>query len=52
LAFTLFMTFHVSDTDIKTKEIRSTALKHAILSYVFGTVIIATTINTIASLGQ
>lgn len=52
LAFTLGMTFQVSDTDIKTKEIRAAALKHSLLSYVFGTVIIATTINTIASLGK
>jgi uncharacterized membrane protein len=52
LAFTLGMTFQVSDTALKTKEIRSAALKHSLLSYVFGTVIIATTINTIASLGK
>lgn len=52
LAFTLGMTFQVSDTALKTKELRKTALQHAMLSYVFGTVIIATTINTIASLGK
>jgi uncharacterized membrane protein len=52
LAFTLGMTFQVSDTDLRTKEIRATALKHALLSYLFGTVIIATTINTLASLSQ
>jgi len=52
LAFTLGMTFQVSDTDLVTKEVRVTALKHALLSYVFGTVIIATTINTLASLSQ
>lgn len=52
LAFTLGMTFQVSDTDLKTKEIRQTALKHAFLSYLFGTIIIATTINTIASLAK
>lgn len=52
LAFTLGMTFQVSDTDLKTKEIRATALKHAMLSYMFGTIIIATTINTIASLAK
>jgi uncharacterized membrane protein len=51
LAFTLGMTFQVSDTGFKTKEFRSTALRHSLLSYVFGTVIIATTINAIASLG-
>lgn len=52
LAFTLGMTFQVSDTNLKTKEMRITALRHALLSYAFGTVIIATTINTLASLSQ
>ncbi len=52
LAFTLGMTFQVSDTALQTKEIRTTALKHALLSYLFGTIIIATTINTIASLAK
>lgn len=50
LAFTIGMTFQVSDTNLQSKEIRATALKHALLSYLFGTVIIATTINTLASL--
>jgi uncharacterized membrane protein len=52
LAFTLGMTFQVSDTALKTKELRATALKQSLLSYVFGTIIIATTINTIASLAK
>ena len=52
LAFTIGMTFQVSDTELTTKDVRKTALKHAMLSYLFGTVIIATTINTIASLGK
>jgi uncharacterized membrane protein len=52
LAFTIGMTFQVSDTDIQTKDLRATILKHALLSYLFGTVIIATTINTLASLSQ
>lgn len=52
LAFTIGMTFQVSDTDLKTKEIRATALRHALLSYIFGTVIIATTINTLGSLSK
>ena len=33
------------DTDLKTKAIRATALRHALLSYMFGAIIIATTIN-------
>lgn len=52
MAFTLGMTFQVSDTSIETPEIRYAALKHTLISYVFGTVIIAATINTIAGLGK
>lgn len=52
LAFTIGMTFQVSDTTLKTQAMRKTALKHALLSYLFGAVIIATTINTLASLGK
>ena len=51
LAFTLGMTFQVSDTDLKTPIIRATALRHALLSYLFGAVIVATTINLVAGLG-
>lgn len=50
LAFTVGMTFQVSDTTIQTKVMRSTVLRQAMLSYLYGTVIIATTINTLASL--
>ncbi len=52
LAFTLGMTYQVSDTDIGTKQIRATALRHALLSYLFGAVIIAATINLIAGLAK
>jgi len=51
LAFTIGMTFQVSDTDLGKPEIRATALKHALLSYLFGAVILAATINLIAGLG-
>jgi len=49
-AFTVGMTFQVSDTDVKAKAIRRTVLRHALLSYLFGVVIIAVTINLVASL--
>jgi uncharacterized membrane protein len=52
LAFTIGMTFQVSDTDLKTKAIRATALRHALLSYLFGAVIIATMINLVAGLAR
>lgn len=50
LAFTLGMTFQVSDTNITTHVMRATALRHALLSFLFGSVILATTINLIAGL--
>ncbi|MFT4471530.1 DUF1345 domain-containing protein [Arthrobacter sulfonylureivorans] len=50
LAFTIGMTFQVSDTTLKTAVARSTALSHALLSYLLGTIVLATTINLIAGL--
>jgi uncharacterized membrane protein len=50
LAFTIGMTFQVSDTDLTTKAIRRIALSHALLSYLFGAVIVAVAINIVASL--
>jgi uncharacterized membrane protein len=44
------MTFQVSDTDISSTTIRRTALKHALLSYLFGAVILATVINLVSQL--
>jgi len=52
LAFTLGMTFQVSDTNISSSAIRATVLRHCLLSYLFGTVIIASTINTIVTLSS
>lgn len=50
LAFTVGMTFQVSDTALRTKEIRRAVLRHALLSYLFGTGILATAINLVAAL--
>lgn len=50
LALTIGMCFQVSDTDLTGKRVRRTALHHALLSYVFGTVIVAVTVNLVASL--
>lgn len=52
VAFTVGMTFQIADTAVSGTEFRKTVLRHAVLSYVFGTVIIATTISLIAGLGQ
>jgi len=50
LAFTIGMTFQVSDTALQNSAIRAVALRHALLSYLFGAVIIATSINLIVGL--
>jgi uncharacterized membrane protein len=50
LAFTIGMTFQVSDTGFKSSQFRKAALRHALISYMFGTVIVATTINLIVGL--
>lgn len=52
LAFTIGMTFQVSDTNLETHKLRATALRHALLSYLFGSVILATTINVVAGLAS
>jgi len=44
------MTFQVSDTNLQTHIIRMTALRHGLLSYLFGSVILATMINLVAGL--
>ena len=50
VAFTVGMTFQVSDTEICLKSIRAAILRHAMLSYLLGAVVLAVTINLIAGL--
>ncbi len=50
VALTIGMTYQVSDTDVTTKSIRRTITRHALLSYVFGTFVVAVTINVVAGL--
>jgi uncharacterized membrane protein len=52
LAFTVGMTYQVSDTEIGVTSIRATVLRHALLSYLLGAVVLAVTINLIAGLGS
>jgi uncharacterized membrane protein len=52
LAFTVGMTFQVSDTAITSKEIRRTVLRHAWLSFPLLAVIIAASINLISGLAS
>lgn len=51
-AFTIGMTYQVSDSQVTNQKIRSTVLRHALLSFLFGTTIIAVSINFIASVFQ
>ena len=50
LAFTIGMTFQVSDTALQTTDVRMTVLRHALMSFVFDVVIIAVTVNVVAGL--
>jgi uncharacterized membrane protein len=50
VAFTVGMTFQVSDTDIQHRRTRRTVLRHALLAYLFGAVILAVVVNVIATL--
>jgi len=48
--FTVGMTYQVSDTNISDRRIRRAVTRHALVSFLFGTVIIGTTINVMAGL--
>ena len=50
VAFTVGMTFQVSDTGIAQRSIRRTVIRHALLSYIFGTVIVGVAINVVGNL--
>jgi uncharacterized membrane protein len=50
VAFTIGMTYQVSDTTVHDPRIRGTVLSHALLSYVFGVVIVAGSVSLIAGL--
>ncbi|SDB93089.1 Uncharacterized membrane protein [Raineyella antarctica] len=52
LSFTLGMTYQVSDTDITDRTIRHTVLRHTLLSYLLGAVVLASTVNLVASIAS
>jgi len=52
LAFTVGMSFAVSETEPTATRIRRVALGHALLSYLFGTGVLAVAINLVTNLGQ
>ena len=49
-AFTVGMTFQVADTNITSKAVRRMTLHHALLSYLFGAVLLGLVINVVATL--
>jgi uncharacterized membrane protein len=52
VGFTIGMTFQVSDTALRTTQFRTTALRQALTSFVFNTVILAVTVNIVAGLSR
>lgn len=52
LAFTVGMSYAVADIEPSSSDIRRKALPHALLSYFFGTVLIAVAINLVTNLAQ
>lgn len=50
VGFTLGMTYQVSDTTITDTAIRGMVLRHSLLSYALGAVVIATTVNLVVAL--
>lgn len=49
-SYNLGMTYQVSDTDVSSSTIRAIVLRHSLLSYVFGTSILATAINLVVGI--
>lgn len=52
VSFTVGATFQVADTDLTSSVMRVEVLRHLLLSYVFGAVLIAATVNLLAGLAR
>lgn len=52
MAFGIGMAFQIGDTELQDRSFRSIVLRHELLSFLFGTVILATTINLVAGLNS
>lgn len=50
LAFTIGMTYQVSDTNLESTQLRGAAFRHAVQSFLFGSMILATMVNLVAGL--
>jgi uncharacterized membrane protein len=49
VAYAVGMSFAISDTNLTSSRMRKVALGHGLLSYLFGSIIVATVVNLIAS---
>ena len=49
VAYAVGMSFAISDTNLTSSRMRATALWHGLLSYIFGSIIVASVVNLIAS---
>ncbi|GAA4390915.1 DUF1345 domain-containing protein [Tsukamurella soli] len=49
-SYNLGMTYQVSDTSVGSTAIRSVVLRHCLISYMFGAVILASTVNLVAGI--
>jgi uncharacterized membrane protein len=52
LAFTVGMTYQLSDTPVTTRALRGSVLHHALLSYFFGALIVGASVNLVVSLAS
>lgn len=50
LAFTVAVTYGVTDTAVQSRPIRTSVLQHSMVSYLFGTVIVAITVQVVITL--
>ena len=46
------MTYQLSDTPLTTRALRASVLRHALLSYLFGALIIGASVNFVVSLAS
>lgn len=51
VAFAVGMSFAISDTNLTSTRMRTTALGHSLLSFAFGAIIVASVVNLMPSLG-
>jgi uncharacterized membrane protein len=50
-SFNLGMAYQVSDTAVRSSQVRRVVLGHTLLAYLYGTIVIASTINLVVGIG-